>query len=746
MPMRQFALNPFQKHASARTPLVAFAVGGMFTLASMPTLAVLEEVIVTAQKKEESLQTVAIAVSAFSGDIVENAGMLKIEDITRLTPGFSISTYNPVTPQPFIRGIGSNVSDAGSDASVGVFVDEVYAGRAGGYSADMYDIERVEVLRGPQGTLYGRNVPGGAINIISKAPTEELEGFIELTAGDYDLLGAKGAVSGPLSDTIRGRLAFSTRTRDGHIDNVVTGNELSDEDNVSFRGRLDFDPSDTFSLQLIGEYSDDDLSGPAARNYEGLSADLLLEGLGLGFLTPVEPPTSPDPYTVELVVDGYAKREMEGYSVKAEWELSSATLTSITGYRSNDYEFTDDLFGFAIPLLLNSADESSDQISQELRLSSSTDKLDWTLGLYFLQEDIDRLEYWDLSYLDPIFGLDQVGQTAAIGYDQDNETTSYAVFGQLTYTLTETLDLTLGGRFSEDSKDFSLVTSGTEIGFGFLSPDPETGLPTPFSASNKESWNNFSPKASLEYTPSDELFFYGTYARGFKSGGYNGLATNSLEATTPFDEEQADSYEVGMKADFLDRMARLNAAVYYVDYTDLQVFFTLPSGLGIVIDNAAEATIQGVELELFLSPIDGLDISASYAYLDTEIEEFKENPDNEGNQLARSPEHSASLSAQYVTSVTDQLSLLMRADYSYQDEMFFDLPNSEISAADDYDLVNVRLALQAESGWELAAWGKNITDEEYRVHGFDASFGENLSASTLYGYPKMWGISASYAF
>ncbi|MEH6584160.1 MAG: TonB-dependent receptor [Halioglobus sp.] len=731
---------------ATKKTLAAAVAAGMFALSSMQAQAVLEEVIVTAQKKEESLQTVAIAVSAFSAETFNNAGMLKVEDLTRLTPGFSISVYNPVSPQPYIRGIGSNPSDAGSDASIGIFVDEVYAGRAGGYSADMFDIERVEVLRGPQGTLYGRNVPGGAINVISKRPTQELEGFIELTGGDYDLRAAKGAISGPFSDSVAGRLAFSTRKRDGHIENVVTGNDLGDEDNVSFRGRLDFDLSETFSLQLIAENSEDDLLGPAARNYEGISSTLLLEGLGVGFLAPVEPPTSPAIDTVELAVDGFAEREMEGYSMKMDWELGAMTLTSITGYRKSDYAFEDDLLGIAIPLFLNSAEESSDQISQEFRLSSSSERLEWTAGLYYLEEDVERLEFWDISYLDPIFGLDLIGQTAAVGYDQENKTTSYAVFGQLTYSFTDRLDLTLGGRYSQDKKDFSLTTSGTEIGFVLLTPDPETGVASPFSASDDETWSNFTPKIALEFAASDALFFYGSYARGFKSGGYNGLATDSGKASTPFDEEQADSYELGMKSDFMDNRVRLNAALYYTDYADMQVFFTNPGGLGLNIDNAAEATIQGIELELFLSPIDGLDISATYAYLDTEVDEFDDKPEVVGNQLARSPEHTASLSAQYILSVSDGLDILMRADYSYQDSMFFNIENSSISAADDYDLVNVRLALQGAQGWELALWGRNISDEEYRVHGFDSSFGDNLAVSPLYGTPKMWGLSASYAF
>ena len=372
---------PAKKGAFAQNVLFASVAGALLSLTSLPALAVLEEVIVTAQKREENMQTVAVAVSAFSADTLRNTGMLNVDDLTRLTPGFTITNYNPVTPQPYIRGIGSNPSDAGSDSSVGVFVDEVYAGRAGGYSADMLDIERVEVLRGPQGTLYGRNVPGGAINIISKRPTEELEGFLEVTGGEYDLWGAKAAISGPLSDTVLGRLAISTRQRDGHTENIITGNDLRDEDNSTFRGRLDFLPSDTVSVQLIAEYSEDDLLGPGARNHEGQNANLFLISLGLGFLTPLDPPTSSDPYKVELVNDGFAKREMGGLSLKVDWEFDSFTLTSVTGYRENDYEFSDDILGISVPLVINRAEESSEQFSQEIRFSGSTDKVQWTTPL-----------------------------------------------------------------------------------------------------------------------------------------------------------------------------------------------------------------------------------------------------------------------------------------------------------------------------------------------------------------------------
>jgi len=346
-------------------------------LALVPGLshAVLEEVIVTAQKREQNVQTIPIAVTAIGEETLRNANILTIDDVANHTPGFTITNYNPVTPQPFIRGVGSSPSDAGSDASVGVFIDGVYAGRAGGYRADMYDLQRVEILRGPQGTLFGRNVAGGALSILSNAPTREFAGDLELTAGDYDLFGARGMLNGPLSDTLAGRLAFSVRQRDGDTDNTVTGSELRDEDNQSVRGRLLWQPSDELTVNLIADYSEDDLEGPAARNFKG-DPSAALGSVGLGFLVPFLLPTSKDPFKIQAEFDGYAKREMGSATLQLDWQTGLGTLTSLSGFRYNDFDYLDDVFGLAFdpasgvaPLLTDHGDEESDQFSQELRLT-----------------------------------------------------------------------------------------------------------------------------------------------------------------------------------------------------------------------------------------------------------------------------------------------------------------------------------------------------------------------------------------
>ena len=710
-------------------------------LASNPVLAVLEEVIVTAQKREENIQAVPIAVSAFSSEVIRNAQMVTMDDVARHVPGFTVTNFNPVTPQPFMRGVGSSPSDAGSDASVGVFIDGVYAGRAGGYRAELYDIQRIEVLRGPQGTLFGRNVAGGALNILTNAPDSETAAKLELTGGNYSLFQAKGMVNGELTDGLAGRLAFITRERDGHTDNTVTGTEVRDEDNWSVRGRLRWDATDALSVLLSSEYTEDDLTGPAARNYEGPDPTPVLEDLGIGFLAPALLPTSPDAFDIEAGVDGSAKREMSSVTLQLDWELEIGVFTSVTGYRDNDYDFFDDLLGLAFipeagipPLLTNSADENSDQWSQELRLNSLSGDVEWTVGLYYLEEDVERVETFTPLDL-------------PVSFDQQVDTTSYAVFGQFSYPLSDAWSFTLGGRYSYDEKDFDLVTSGVEVGFGLLTPDPENpdAGAVNFAASDDDSWSNFSPRLSLEYTPVEASLVYLTVSQGYKSGGYNGQASNKTFAQTPFNEEEVVNYEVGFKTDFLERRARLNMAAFYMDYDDLQVFIVSEeSTASVIVENAAESDIYGVEAEFYYSPFDELDFSLTYAYLDAELGDNDIPEADEGNSLTRSPEHAASIAVQYSYPLEGVGDLLLRADYAWQDDIYFILDNPEKSKQDDYGLLNLRVALQGSSGWELALWGKNVTDEEYWIHAIDPSYGLDLGASGIMGDPRTYGVTGTY--
>jgi iron complex outermembrane receptor protein len=702
----------------------------------------LEEVIVTAQKREQNVQSIPIAVTALGEETIRNATILNIDDVADHTPGFTISNYNPVTPQPFIRGIGSTQNDAGSDASIGVFMDGVYVGRAGGYRADMYDLQRVEVLRGPQGTLFGRNVAGGALNVLSNAPSREFAGDFELTVGDYNLRGVKGMLNGPLTSELAGRLAFSLRERDGVTDNTVTDSELQDEDNKSVRGRLLWEPSSRFSANLVADYSEDDLEGPAARNFLG-DPGAMMDSVGLGFLTPQLLPTSKDPFKIEAEIDGHARREMYSATLQLDWEVALGTITSVSGFRNNDFDYYDDVFGLAFapdsgvdPLLTDKTDEDSDQFTQELRITAVSGDITWTAGLFYLDQDVDQLEVFSpLGF--------------PVSYDQRADTTSYAAFAQATVPFGEQWAITAGGRYTYDERDFKLTTEGTEIGFGLLTPDPENpdAGPVAFDASDDDSWSKFTPKISIEYTPNDRLFSYLTWSQGYKSGGYNGVATNYTAATTPFDEETVNNYEIGVKTDFYDNRMRLNLAAFYMDYEDLQVFVaSYESTVGLFVENAGEADIWGLEAEYFYAPTERLSFTATYAWLDAEIGDNEIEGVEEGNTLSRSPEHSASAAVQYRWPLGGLGDLLLRADYAWQDKFYFESANFELPAQDDYGLLHLRAALLADSGWELALWVKNATDEEYRVHAFDSSFGSDLGASTIQGAPQMWGVTGRYSW
>lgn len=706
---------PSQQPRPARRTVARYATVGLLCGAALPAAAALEEVIVTAQKKSENLQQVAVAVSAFSEDTLRNTGILDIGDITAHTPSFSISSYNPTTPAPYIRGVGTNSSSVGDDASVGVFIDEVYAGRAGGYSSDMFDVQRVEVLRGPQGTLYGRNVAGGAMNIITNNPSDTLEARAEVTAGNYNLLAIHGMLSGPLAEDggVRGRIAVSSRQRDGFVDNVVTGHDLKNEDNLSARGKLAFDLGASAELLLSADYSkDDDLRGPAARN-----------------TTNVAPPLPGEPVDkVSLDFDGFTERELYGASATLNWDLGPGTLTSISAYRANDYRFLDDLTGtWSVLSLTNDAEEESSQFTQELRYAAEMERFGYTVGAYYFDESVDRLESFDSS------GTLGIPGSSRPLWDASMDSSSASVFGEATWYVTDKLSLIAGGRYTRDEKDFSNVTSNPDV-LGYLLEA--------YSVDESESWNKFTPKLGLEYVLSDEIMLYATWAEGYKAGGYNGLAATRAEATQPFDQEVVSSYEAGIKSDLLDQTLRVNANVFYSDYQDLQNFY-VDVGTSEVITATADAEMQGLELEIWWTPIDRLDIFLAGNVMDTEYTQFPANPAVEGNALMRAPETSGSLGVQYVQPVGNLGDLLLRTDVTYTDEMYFSTANLPESGADSYSLVNARAALRMYNGWDFALWGKNLADEEYVVHSFSAGLGDG---HPVYGYPTMWGVTASYAF
>ncbi|NWO01531.1 MAG: TonB-dependent receptor [Idiomarinaceae bacterium] len=684
-----------------------------------------ETITVTSNRRSKSLNEVPMAVTAIGSMTIERANVLDIEDVAGMTPGFSISTYNPVTPQPYIRGVGTNSSSVGDDASVGVFIDDVYAGRAGGFRSDMFDIQRVEVLRGPQGSLYGRNVAGGAISVITKDPTDFFEGKVKGTLGSYNLMELQGMVSGPVADDVNGRFAGSIRQRDGWVDNVYTGSELRDQDNKSFRGKLDFNLSQSADLMVIADYAKDTLNGPGAR-----SATHYDEVYGSPY------PTQGEVDKVDLYKDGSTDREIYGLSANLSVDLDDYLFTSITAYRKQDYYFFDDLTGRYLrdsgTSLMNDASETSEQITQEFRLQNLTNgPFEWTAGVYLFNEDIERLEAWDSTKMYELQGVNNTSSRGA--WDAANETDSYAIFGEGSYRLNDHWGLTVGGRYTYDKKDFSVTASGAPDLLGFLQEN--------YEVAEEKSWNSFTPKLTVNYFTDQGDMLYLTLSEGYKAGGYNGIAATEQAASVPFDQEKAKNYELGFKARFFDRALSLNGAAYFLDYTDLQNF-TTDIETGEVRTATGDAEIKGIELDANAFLTDGLRMFATYAFTDSEFTSFESDPSVIGNALARTPEHSGSVGFNYQWLLDNGQNLDWRTDVTYQDEMFFSVSNEETAKTDSYALVNSNVTWETRDGWEFSIYGKNLTDKEYIVHSFSLT-GVGFA---IQGEPRTFGISVAKSF
>lgn len=736
----------------------------------------LEEITVTAQRREQSLQDVPVSVTAITGDQIGEGGITGVMDVAMETPNFTMTQFNIGEPQYFIRGIGTTLDSAGADPAVATFIDEVYIGRAGGGSMDLYDLERIEVLRGPQGTLFGKNVVGGAISVSTRKPTEEFEGKLGVTAGNFGAIGVRGYINGAISDSVNGSLSFSKRDRDGYVDNVVDGKEYHDEDNLSFRGQLAFAPSDTTEVRLIADWSKDDQAGNC-RNVNNTNLNDPF-GLSVPLYDPViASTTGGDIRKCASSLGALQEREISGILGRVDWDLASATLTSITAYRETDYQWSEDLAALPIGVttfnLIDAADEESDQISQEFRLTSTGDgNVEWLVGAFYMQENVDRAENFVGSWGPPFAAQGFVLLDGDIVFAQDNETTSTAIYGQLDWHINDRFHWSVGGRFAKDEKKItqrlinnedpafdSAVLSGllgvpvnlvvlgipangpTEL-LTFIGTGDPSALNGPYSAQASDDWSEFVPSTSLSWHFGDNSLVYFTASKGYKSGAYVAQRTTAATAVIPLEPEFATNFELGLKTEFADNRVRLNATVFTLDYEDLQVFRLVGS---LLVGANAEATTSGLELDLTALLSENWIVSASYGYLDAEYDTFISGSDDlSGNTLPRSAENSFSFNSNYVFDLSGGSTIDFAVNYAHKGDYFGEVSNSPASKIDSYGLLDASLGwTSADERWEAVAWGKNITDEEYRIH----SIVSNVSGTVdLWNMPATYGLTVNYSF
>ncbi|MCC7259349.1 MAG: TonB-dependent receptor [Gammaproteobacteria bacterium] len=692
---------------------------------------VIEEVVVTAQRVEQNLQDVPVAVSVFNEEVLRTNRMNAMVDIAQRTPSFTATEVNPGEPNLAIRGIGTEgiTSNAGGDASVVMFIDGVYIGRGGAATLDIFDVERVEVLRGPQGTLFGKNVVGGAISLVTRKPSMD-EDFAEVgaTFGDYDRMELLGRFNHAFSDAVAVSAAVSSRQRDGYTLNETTGNHVDDEDSTSGRIAVRYAPGDALDAVLSMDLVRQDQKGQPRDNVCDYSFQGGIHCVGV----------NPDERIVNAVRDGYLSRDVMGLTANIDYRTAWGTFTSVTAYRNADYSHADGFFSNPInpPAQIESYNENieeTDQFSQEFRLSFSAleEKLRAVTGIYFLHENIERNEMLTQDFPAPAV-------TGKVSFPQDVDSTSFAIFGQADYDLTARLTLTLGARLTWEKKDADLA------GIQLTGPGLGPPLSAEYAVTADENWDAFTPKAAVSYRINDDAMVYGSAARGFKSGGYQGTAGTGASAAVAYDPEYAWSYEIGTKTEWLADSLRLNVAAFFTDYEDLQVSQLVPLCC-VVIGNAATAEIKGVEVELLYRPVIGLDVNASYSWLDAEFKDFAGGvtADNSGNTLPRAPKSKWNVGTQYEWSVGDLGTLAARVDWTHQARIYFEASNTPLEVQESYSVVDGRLALRAsDDSWEVALWGKNLGDELIKTH--IVAFAPYRQQLNTYQPPRTYGISVLF--
>lgn len=739
----------------------------------------LEEIIVTANRREQSLQEVPMSVSAFTSEFFKNSGVNDLAGLEQYTPSLKITPGTDSRSTSIrIRGIGSVGTNVGIDPSVGMFIDGVYQGRAGMSISDLIDVERVEVLRGPQGTLYGKNTAAGAISIITKQPSTEFEYEAEMVLNSEERVEVRGMVNLPLGDSGHAmRLTGFGVKGDHQFENVTTGEGVNDANKWGLRARTLIDTN--ASGQDIGEFmlsldytkEDTDCCALAVIDYSGLStinapatnaaSQALQDQLGLNAAgNPIlefmsfedssgfSPPPA-DPFGDDYAFDAPTFNEIEVGGISLEWNKdleSESTLTFINAWRH--YEQASAFDGDFGPYnaVLGTSEVELDQYSSELRLTSpGGETIDYQGGLYFYHSTLDSLgSVTQTPELTSNLGLlGAIFPDGTINVD-DNEykTTSYAAFGQAVWNLSDELSITLGLRYTSETKE--RVGSQLTFPVSIIDIPPVAGPDVFYDESRTD--DDISPSINVRYFVTPEIMTYASVSRGFKSGGYNQRRELS-GLNGEFDEESATNYEVGWKANSQDRRLQINGTIYYVEYDDFQA--QAFDGSSIRVTNAGSMESYGTELELVYVPSANITLTSALGYNKAEYKEFDNGQctieqtfrefyieqgaqggspgtlavctnDLAGRAIDNAPEWTLSSSIQYDKDLTDNLMAIVRLEHSYTDEFFLDQDLDPNLINDEVNLINLRFTLtNAENTWEVGIWGRNMLDEEYYGFGLD---------------------------
>lgn len=746
---------------------------------------VLEEVIVSARRVEESLQETPVAVSAFDSTAIELRNIQSVSEVTNFVPNVQFDSAasesgGGTSSQISIRGIGQTDYAITVEPGVGLYLDGVYIGKSVGSLMDAVDLASIEVLRGPQGTLFGKNTIGGAILLTSKKPSNEYEFNIESTVGEFNRRDLKVSGNVPVSDSFRVRGSLASLKRDGHVDRVLTGDEQGEKDSLSARIVADWDISENLTASFAADSTKTRENSPGQVTLD-VNESAFFAGLHNTISFPACDPALADParfsnpncansqYAADIddldntnTGPNKSHSDVWGTSLTLDWSIGNSDLKSITAYRRADVDVFQELVG--IPSYMNDIgqDITLKLFSQEFQFSGRAfdDKLSYILGAYYSTEKGNQVF--------PVL-LEAVQFTS--GGSIDNE--SSAIFGQLGYDITESITLTLGARISDEEKNFTpkqrvdnvpdnykpfFAGLAAATGNGFLVQ--EDLLLFPEVKVTRED-TEFTPSVTLDYKFNDDSFAYISYSQGYKGGGFTlrgfppvipGVTTAETDINKlipDFGPETAEVFEIGMKTEFFDRRVRLNVAAFQTNYDDVQLTAnTGPSAFVPVLINAGDAEMKGLEIEAIILAADWLRLDLGLGYLDSEYKDLSADAIAAGTTLSsdlpNAPETTATFGATVDFFNNEKGHLFLRTDISYKSSQFKTVANDPVLEQNDYTLVNASLTYKQGDNWQITLGGTNLTDEIHIVSGVaNAGIGY---AQAVVSRPQEWFLGVKYSY
>jgi len=702
------------------------------------------DIIVTATRRAESAQRVPVAITALSAADLQARGIQNTDDLKFQVPGLQIYSSQVGVTNYTIRGLGNaNNRSATADGSVGVFVNEAYIGRPFLVNTDFMDIERVEVLRGPQGTLFGRNTIGGAISFYSTKPGPETRAGGEVTVGNYNTRDAGAFISGQLADNVYAKVAFTTRNHDGYNFNTTTQTGIEDQRMTGVSAALRVTPTSDLDITL--------------------NVDTTVQrGTGSWWIDWVRGPYSGAPYADPRVGNGaddngFGNINNTGGSLNISWKTPIGDLTSVTAYRQGKLDSRSpstgtepappgppDEYGPLSGILFTQEDDyRTHQYSQEVRLASSGNSaFKWLLGAYYYHEKSDHTAIVDYQF------NNYYGYSGRARYDSTGTTDAFALFGNVSYNITDKLKLQAGLRWSSDHKEFTETPSGQSYGAGFTINGVQVDT---FNAAGQRTFRAATPSFTINYQATPAVFLYATVSKGFKSGGFNDVSDEKTAAETPYLPEKVWNYEAGFK-DLFDHHARLNVSVFRLNYTNLQVSEVIPAyknGPNIVVTaNAGKTHNQGVEAEFQINPVRGLQFYGNFSYQESNVDELSMVVDDvvidqSGHKLPLVPKTKWMLGGAYTLDLGGGMDATLRGAYSKTASYYGYITNNPLELVPSQSNLTASLLLGPRDGhWNIEFWGKNL-ENKLNISQLFQIFGASYAKV---GVPRTYGVTARFKY